>query len=67
MKEIKLNKVIVTMNSRIVEVKGLFTPRESDSESKKGQRTIRKDQNLSDKHQKKISLSFSISLPVNWP
>ena len=45
--------------------KGLFTPSESESLSENDQRTIKKDQRISDNHQRKCSLSLSLSLGVN--
>ena len=46
---------------------GPFTLSESENDSKKDQRTIRKDQSISGKHQRKFLLSLSLSLSVNGP
>ena len=39
-----------------------FTLSDSESESEKDQRTIRKDKGVSGKHQRKFSLSLSLSV-----
>ena len=45
--------------------KGLFTLSESGSENEIVQRTIEKDQRISDKHQSQFSLSLSLSVKHN--
>ena len=47
--------------------KGPFTLYVSKSEIEKYQRTIRKDQSVGGKHQRKLLLSLSLSLGVNGP
>ena len=46
------------------ESKGLFTPRESERESEKDQRTIGKDKKkINGKHQRKFSRSLGVGKP----
>ena len=43
------------------------SPSEREHKSEKDQRTIRRDQRKNFKHQRKVSLSRSLSLVVNGP
>ena len=45
--------------------KGIFTPIESKSESINDERTSEKDQRLNGKHQRKLSLSYSLLRGLN--
>ena len=54
-------------NVRVYQTKDLFTPSKSGSESEKDQTTTKVYQRISDKHQRKFSLSLSILLAVNRP
>ena len=63
-----LNKFTYTIQSTYIlelNCKGLSTPSESRSKSEKDQRASEKDQGINSKHQRKFSLSRSLSLGLN--
>ena len=56
---------MATIWKREHKAKGLPTPSESECESEKDERTIGRDQRTNGKHQRKFSLSLSLSLGLN--
>ena len=57
-----IERVVSNLYAISKNFKGLFTPSKSESEREEGERTIKTDKRISDKHQRKFSLSLSLGV-----